>query len=74
MSSRLVKNGIPRIEIPNDEPIIELKVMKSGQVYLQAPRVHPRDVCKLLNGVIVDLMFASFQKEEDTLSTPPTIG
>lgn len=65
MSSRLVKNGIPRIELPNDEAIIELKITKSGQVYLQAPRVHPRDVIKLLYGVIVDVTFASTEQKEE---------
>ncbi len=65
MSSRIVNKGIPRIELPNDEVIVELRIMKSGQMHLQAPQVHPRDVCKLLHGVTVDLMFASFQKEEE---------
>lgn len=63
MASRLVKNG-SGIELPNDEPILELRVMKSGQVHLQAPAVHPRDVCKLLYGITVDLMFGSFQAAE----------
>ena len=63
MASRLVKNGSP-IELPNDDVIIELKIMRSGQIHLQAPMVHPRDVCKLLQGVAVDLMFSSFQPAE----------
>lgn len=74
MSSRIINKGIPapRIVIPNDEVIVDLQIMKSGNVQLQAPRVHPRDVIKLLHGIIVDLQFAHFQKEEAPTDIPPT--
>jgi hypothetical protein len=67
---KLVKNG-SAIEVPGDEPIIELVIMRSGQMRIHAPMVHPRDVCKFLNNVATDLMFANFQPAEvSKIQTP----
>ncbi len=70
MNNRLIKD-IPKIEIPNDEIILELKMLQSGKLYLQAPTLHPSVVCKMLLNVVVDLMFGTFQsQEQSSLITP----
>jgi len=63
MSSRLIKNG-SQIEIPGDEVVVRLYIMKSGQIKLEAPTVHPKDVCKMLTNLSLDLMYASLQPVE----------
>lgn len=71
MSNRLVKNGMSMVRsndsgivLPDDnESLLELVVTKSG-VQLKAPRIAPQDVCKILQGIAVDVMFANFQKED----------
>jgi hypothetical protein len=69
-SLRMVKNG-SGIELPNDTPIIELKIMSSGVIQLHAPQVHPKDVCKMLNNLVTELMFSSFQPAEVPRIQPP---
>lgn len=72
MSSRLVKNG-SQIEIPGDEVLVRLIIMKSGQMKLEAPMVHPKDLCKMLHNLSFDLMFASFQPTETSTIAQPTV-
>lgn len=69
MSMRMVKQGSP-IELPNDEVVVEIKIMASGKMILNAPRVHPRELCKMLSGIQYDLMYASFQPQEAPKITP----
>lgn len=63
MSNRLVKNG-SQLEIPGDEIIVSLKIYKSNKIQLEAPLVHPRDLCKMLANLQYDLMYASLQPIE----------
>lgn len=65
MSSPLVKNGNGRIMLTDDKVVLELKVMESGQASLHAPLIPPAQVCKILQGLITDLMFASIQAKEE---------
>lgn len=60
---RVVKSGSP-IELPNDDVVVEIKVMMSGKMSISAPTMHPRDLCKLLAGIQYDLMYASLQPQE----------
>lgn len=60
MSNRLVKVG-SQIEIPGDEVVARLYIMKSGQMKLEAPTVHPKDLCKMLRNLEMDLIYASLQ-------------
>jgi hypothetical protein len=60
MSSRLIKSG-SQIEIPGDEVIVSLKIYKSNKIQLEAPLVHPRDLCKMLSNLIYDITYASLQ-------------
>lgn len=65
MGSPLIKvNGGGRIALTDDKVILELKVMESGQATLHAPHVPPAQVCKILQGLITDLMFASINQSE----------
>lgn len=63
MSNRLIKNG-SQIEIPGDEVIVSLKIFQSNKMQLEAPTIHPRDLCKMLSGLIYDLQYASLQSIE----------
>ena len=59
---KLVKNGNGVI-VPDDSvPILELVIRQSG-VQLKSP-LPPNDVCKLLQNVALDVMFAALKKEE----------
>jgi len=73
MSNRLVKIGSP-IEIPGDEVIVSLKIYKSNKIQLEAPLVHPRDLCKMLANLQYDLMYVSLQSVDaskiDTTQPP----
>lgn len=73
MSSKLIKQEGHRIIDPNDQVIVDLKIYKSGTVQLQAPFVHPKDLTKLLNNIIVDLTYAALTpqtKEESKIDSP----
>lgn len=65
MSSKLIKQTGHRIELPNDRVLVDLKIYASGKIQLQAPEVSPADLCKLLYGIGVDVMFASLTKQEE---------
>lgn len=75
MSGRFIKE-VSKIEIPNDNVVLELKMMQSGKLYLQAPSLHPSIVCKMLFNVVVDLMFGVFQQvqEESPLVAPTDVS
>jgi len=64
MSNRLIKQG--NILIPGDEVVIRLNITKSGQIQLEAPSVHPRDLCKILSNLQYDLLYSSLQSVEVT--------
>lgn len=67
MSSKLVKIGNgSSIEIPNDDVVVDLKITRSGKVNLQAPLISPKDLCKLLSNLSIDVMFANIQQETET--------
>lgn len=53
------------IELPNDEVVLELKMTKSGKIILHAPTIHPREVCKIISNVMLDLMFGTFQSDDN---------
>lgn len=64
---RIVKGGNGgNIEVPGDDVVLVLKLTKSGTVNLQAPAMHPREACKVLFNVAVDLLFGSFQMQEQS--------
>lgn len=63
MNNRIIKD-LPTIEIPNDIVVLELKMMQSGKLYLQAPSLHPSVACKMLLNVVIELLFATFQSQE----------
>ena len=72
MGNRLVKIG-SQIEIPGDEIIVSLKIFKSNKIQLEAPLVHPRDLCKMLANLQYDLIYASLQPiEVSTIQPTPT--
>ena len=64
MSSKLIKQPGHLIELRNDKVIIDLKIDASGKVQLQAPEVTPMDLCKLLNGIMVDVTYAALKPVE----------
>jgi len=72
MSVRMVKNG-NGIEVVGDEVIAHIRILKSGQVQLEAPTVPPQILCKMLFNVITELMYASFQPVEVSRIEPPTM-
>jgi len=63
MSMRLVKES-SKVILPNDETILSLKVTSSGKIDLQAPMIHPKDVCKLLNNLAIDIMYQAIESKE----------
>lgn len=63
MSSKLVKNESP-LHLINDEVMLSLRITQSGKIELQAPTMHPRDVCKLLSNLSFDLLYTSLQSAE----------
>ena len=56
MSSKLLKEQ-GRVELPHEEVILQLTITKIGIIKLHAPQIHPKDSCKLLSGIIQDIMF-----------------
>lgn len=66
MSMRVIKGNGNGIELPNDDVVIQLQVTRSGKIILNAPMVHPREVSKLLFSVIVDILYGSFQMQEQS--------
>ena len=71
MSSRLIKNG-SQIDVVGDEVILSVRMYKSGKVQLQAPEIHPRDVCKMLGNLIQDITYAALQPADISNIQPPT--
>jgi hypothetical protein len=71
MSSRLIKNG-SQIDIVGDEIVLYVRIYKSGKIQLQAPEIHPRDVCKMLGNLIQDVTYAALQTVEVDNTQPPT--
>jgi len=72
MSSRLIRNGSP-LSIVGDEVVANIRVLKSGQIQVEAPTVPPQILCKMLFNVIMDLMYASLQPAEIPKIQPPTM-
>lgn len=70
MSNRLIKNG-SSIDVVGDEIIITLRIYKSGKIQLQAPEIHPRDVCKMLGNLIQDITYAALQPADVSKIQPP---
>jgi len=70
MSSRLIKNGSP-IAVVGDETIVKLSIFKSGTMQLEAPSVHPKELCKMLSNLIHDITYASLQPAEIPKIQPP---
>ena len=69
MSNRLVKNGMGLVSSVVDDVMLSLVVTRGG-VQLKSP-LPPADVCKLLNNIATDVMFANFQpKEVSKIETP----
>ena len=64
MSVKLIKQSGNLIEFPNDEVLIDLKVYKSGKIQLSAPNMPPQDVCKFLNNISIDVMFAALTQNQ----------
>ena len=64
MSNRLVKDS--SLVLTDDVVIVELKVYQSGKIQLAAPGVHPKDVCKILHNLMLDVQYASLQPAEVT--------
>lgn len=62
MSSKLLKEQ-GRVDLPIDEAILQLTIRKSGAVTLHAPNVHPKDTCKLLSNLVIDVMFQYLSKD-----------
>ena len=59
---KLVKNG-NGVLVPDDSvPLLELVVRQSG-VQLKSP-LPPNEVCKLLQNISVEVMFAAFKQAE----------
>jgi hypothetical protein len=71
---KVLKGGNGNIEIPGDDVILSLELTRSGRVNLQAPTMHPSQVCKLLFNLVVDLMFGSFQSQESSSIVRPEIS
>lgn len=63
MSSRLIKNGSD-LTLTDDKIIIKLNVFESGKIQLTAPNLHPKDVCKILHNLMLDVQYASLQPAE----------
>lgn len=66
MSNRLVKNGMGLVKndsglvVPGDnDALLELTVTRVG-MQLKSP-LPPNEVCKILQSLIIDLMYQSFQ-------------
>lgn len=66
MGSPLVKvnGGGGRITLTDDRVVLELKVLESGQATLNAPHMPPSQVCKILTGLVIDLVFATMNQTE----------
>lgn len=80
MSNRLVKNGMGLVRdnqsglvLPdNDEVLVKLTITKSG-VQLEAPKVPPHEVCKMLNNIATDVMFSALGKSEQSSIVQPAV-
>jgi hypothetical protein len=51
-------------EMSKDEVIISITVTKNMGVDLKAGTVHPRELIKILNNIIVDLQFSVMMPEQ----------
>jgi len=72
MSVRMVKNG-NGIEVVGDEVVASIRILKSGQIQVEAPTIPPQILCKALFNLITELMYASFQPVEVSRIQPPTM-
>jgi len=70
MSNRLIKNGSP-IELVGDEVIASVRILKSGQIQVEAPTVPPVLLIKFLHNAIVDIMYTTLQPAEISRVQPP---
>lgn len=70
MSSRLIKNGSD-LTLTDDVIIVKLNIFESGKVQLTAPNVHPKDICKILHNLMLDIQYASLQPADTTKVQPP---
>lgn len=72
MSSKLIKSG-SSLEVVGDEIVASIRILRSGQIQLEAPTVPPMQLCKMLNNLIFDVMYASLQPAEVQRIQPPTM-
>lgn len=71
MSNKLVKE-FPRIQNPNEQEVMSLKYMSTGNVIIHAPGTPPNIVIKILINSAIDVLFQSFQPvEQSTIAQPP---
>jgi hypothetical protein len=68
----MVKNG-NGIEVVGDEVVASIRILKSGQIQVEAPTIPPQILCKALFNLITELMYASFQPVEVSRIQPPTM-
>jgi hypothetical protein len=74
MSNKLVKD-VSRIYVPGEDDVIaKIVIKRNGQLHLEAPTLHPRDICKMLSNLQYDLIFASLQPiEAIKIEQPPIL-
>jgi len=53
-----MNGSAPKIGIP----VVEVKMDNLGQTSIVAPGIPPETVCKLLVGIVIELMFTSFER------------
>jgi hypothetical protein len=61
---KIVKGDSNRIQLPNEQTIIKVCVMNTGKVEVTAPNIHPKDICKILNNIVFDILCESFKKAD----------
>lgn len=65
MSNPLVK-GNGAIVNPFAKKILSLEVLDDGTMNLHAPSVPPNTICKILTGLMIDLMFQAYSQPGQT--------
>lgn len=56
---RIVKGQSPIIT-PGDETVVaSIQITQTGKIIVQAPTIHPRDLIKMLQNLIIDLLYNS---------------
>ena len=68
----MTKEGVKEktvVEMSNDEIIVSLTVTKGMGVDLKAGSVHPRELCKILHNIILDIQFSVIMPPEQPQNT-----